>query len=96
MVLATWVTRQLLFNGVVAGLSTALVAVGVVLTFRSTRVINFAVGNMGLPAASIMALLTINYDVGFWLALVVAWSAGRCSRQPSSSLSSDASSAPPG
>jgi ABC-type branched-subunit amino acid transport system ATPase component/ABC-type branched-subunit amino acid transport system permease subunit len=76
MVLAAWFTRQLLFNGVVAGLSTALVAVGVVLTYRSTRVINFAVGNMGLPAAMIMALLAINHDVGFWLALVVALVAG--------------------
>lgn len=76
MVFATWITRQLVFNGVVTGLSTALVAVGVVLTYRSTRVINFAVGNMGLPAAMLMALLTINYGVGFWLALVVSLVAG--------------------
>ena len=72
MVVATWITEQLVFNGVVTGLSSALVALGVVLTYRSTRVINFAVGNMGLPAAVLMALLCINYDIGFWLALAVS------------------------
>lgn len=72
MVLATWITEQLVFNGVVTGLSTALVALGVVLTYRSTRVINFAVGNMGLPAAAVMALLCINYGLGFWPALAVS------------------------
>ena len=76
MVLATWITRQLVFNGAIAGLGTALVALGVVLTYRSTRIINFAAGNMGLPAAALMALLTINYDVGFWLALTVSLIAG--------------------
>ncbi|HEX5947063.1 MAG TPA: ATP-binding cassette domain-containing protein [Acidimicrobiales bacterium] len=72
MVLGTWITQQLVFNGVVTGLSTALVALGVVLTYRSTRVINFAVGNMGLPAAVVMALLCINYGLGFWPALAVS------------------------
>ena len=30
---------------------------GIVLVYRSTRVINFAVGNMGLVGASLLALL---------------------------------------
>lgn len=72
MLLATWITPQLVFNGVVAGLTTALVALGLVLIYRSTKVINFAVGNMGLPAAALMALMTINYDLGFWFSLVVS------------------------
>lgn len=72
MLLATWITDQLVFNGVVTGLSSSLVALGIVLTYRSTRVINFAVGNMGLPAAVVMALLCINYGIGFWLALLVS------------------------
>ncbi len=71
-VLATWITRQVVFDGVVAGLTTALVALGIVLIFRATKVINFAVGNMGLPAASLMALMSINYDLGFWFPLVVS------------------------
>lgn len=69
---AAWFTNQTLFNGVVAGLTTALVALGIVLIFRATQVINFAVGNMGLPAAGLFALMTINYNLGFWPSLVIS------------------------
>ncbi|MCY3633342.1 MAG: ATP-binding cassette domain-containing protein [bacterium] len=68
-VFGTWITQQLAFNGVVNGLVTGLVAMGIVLIYRSTRVINFAVGNMGIISASMMALLVLNYGWGFWLAL---------------------------
>ena len=71
-VLGTWITQQLAFEGVVNGLVTGLVAMGIVLIYRSTRVINFAVGNMGIIAASMMALLTLNYGWGFWLALALS------------------------
>ncbi|MEZ5382010.1 MAG: ATP-binding cassette domain-containing protein [Microthrixaceae bacterium] len=71
-ILATWVTRQTVYNGVVAGLTTALVALGIVLIFRATKVINFAVGNMGLPAAALFALMTINYQLGYWPSLAVS------------------------
>ncbi|WP_420638833.1 ABC transporter permease subunit [Candidatus Poriferisocius sp.] len=71
-VLGTWITQQLAFNGVVNGLVIGLVAMGIVLIYRSTRVINFAVGNMGLIATSMMALLMLNYGWGFWLALALS------------------------
>ena len=70
--IATWITRQVVFNGTVQGLTIALVGLGIVLVFRATKVINFAVGNMGLPAAALMALMMINYELGFWLSLVVS------------------------
>ena len=70
MVIATWITKQLVFNGVVAGLAIGLLAMGIVLVYRSTRVINFAVGNMGLVGASLLALLVVNWDVPFWLAAI--------------------------
>ena len=44
----TLVTRQLVFDGFVSGLVFGLLALGIVLVYRATRVINFAVGNMGL------------------------------------------------
>ena len=69
-VVATWVTSQLVFNGVVSGLVIGLLAMGIVLIYRSTRVINFAVGNMGLVGASLLALLVVEYDVPFWLAAI--------------------------
>ncbi|WP_420435714.1 ABC transporter permease subunit [Candidatus Poriferisocius sp.] len=75
-VLGTWITQQLAFDGVVNGLVTGLVAMGIVLIYRSTRVINFAVGNMGIIAASMMALLMLNYGWGFWLALVLSLALG--------------------
>lgn len=71
-IVATWVTNQVIYSGIVAGLTSALVALGLVLIFRATKVINFAVGNMGLPAAGLLALMVINYDLGFWLSLVVS------------------------
>ena len=67
VVIATWITKQLIFNGVVSGLVIGLLAMGIVLVYRSTRVINFAVGNMGLVGASLLALLVVNWSVPFWL-----------------------------
>jgi ABC-type branched-subunit amino acid transport system ATPase component/ABC-type branched-subunit amino acid transport system permease subunit len=71
-VLATWVTSQLVFDGVVSGLVIGLLAMGIVLVYRATRVINFAVGSMGLVGASLLSLLVVNYDVPFWLAALAA------------------------
>src|SRR5262245_14533120 len=65
------VTNQLLFDGVINGLVIGLLAMGIVLVYRSTRVINFAVGNMGLVGATLLAILTVNYGVPFWLAAIV-------------------------
>ena len=71
-VLAVWTTRQLWFDGVVNGMVLGLLALGVVLVYRSTRVINLAVGNMGLPATGLIALLVINYGFPYWVALPIA------------------------
>ena len=69
---ATWITSQLVFDGVVSGLVIGLLAMGIVLVYRATRVINFAVGSMGLVGASLLSLLVVNYDVPFWLAALAA------------------------
>ena len=53
---ATWFTRQLLFDGLVSGLVFGLLAMGIVLIYRSTRVINFAVGNMGMVGSGLFLL----------------------------------------
>lgn len=72
LLLGAWITRQILFWTVVQGLIFGLLAMGIVLIYRSTRVINFAVGNMGLPGATLFALLLINWNWPFWPALFVA------------------------
>jgi ABC-type branched-subunit amino acid transport system ATPase component/ABC-type branched-subunit amino acid transport system permease subunit len=69
---ATLVTRQLVFDGFVSGLVFGLLALGIVLVYRATRVINFAVGNMGLIGAGLLVLLTVQYGVPYWLSVVVA------------------------
>jgi ABC-type branched-subunit amino acid transport system ATPase component/ABC-type branched-subunit amino acid transport system permease subunit len=64
--------RQVVFIGVVDGLSYGLLALGVVLIYRTSRVINFAVGSMGTLAASVLALAVINWGWGFWPAFALA------------------------
>ena len=65
-------TRGIWYAGLVRGLVTGLLAMGIVLIYRSTKVINFAVGNMGLPGASLFALLVINWGWPFWPALIAS------------------------
>ncbi|MCF2532445.1 branched-chain amino acid ABC transporter permease/ATP-binding protein [Yinghuangia soli] len=69
-------TTQLLFDGAVTGLVIGLLAMGIVLVHRSSRVINFAVANMGLVGSVLFALLVVRYHVPYWAALVVALAAG--------------------
>jgi ABC-type branched-subunit amino acid transport system ATPase component/ABC-type branched-subunit amino acid transport system permease subunit len=76
VLLGAWVTRQILFWTVVQGLVFGLLAMGIVLIYRSTRVINFAVGNMGLPGATLFALLMINWNWPFWPALLLSLAVG--------------------
>jgi ABC-type branched-subunit amino acid transport system ATPase component/ABC-type branched-subunit amino acid transport system permease subunit len=75
-VLAVWTTRQLWFDGLINGMVFGLLALGIVLVYRSTKVINLAVGNMGLPASGLLALLVINYKWPFWIALATAMLVG--------------------
>lgn len=65
-------TSQLLFNGLSTGMVFGLLAMGIVLIYRSTRVINFAVGNMGLPASVLLALMVVNYGFPYWVAFAIA------------------------
>src|SRR5690606_25420569 len=51
------VTWNLVFLGVVGGLISALVAMGLVLVYRASRVINFAVGSMGVPATALFGVM---------------------------------------
>jgi branched-subunit amino acid ABC-type transport system permease component len=72
MMFAAWYTNDLLVSGFVYGLVIGLLAMGIILVYRSTGVINFAVGNMGLPGASLMALMSINYGFPFWASVILA------------------------
>ena len=76
-----FVTRQLVFNGLVNGLLTGLLAMAMVLVYRSTRVINFAVGNIGLIGATLLPLIVLDHGVPYWVALPPACRAAPSSRR---------------
>ena len=58
------------------GLTYGVLAVGLVLIYRSTRVINFAYGEMGAFGAALLAIMVINWDVNFWIALAAVLAVG--------------------
>ena len=66
------VVTQVGFNGVVSGLIVGLLAMGIVLVYRATRVLNFAVGNIGLIGATLLSVLVVRYHVPFWVAAPIA------------------------
>jgi ABC-type branched-subunit amino acid transport system ATPase component/ABC-type branched-subunit amino acid transport system permease subunit len=71
MIAAQWVTSQLVFNGLINGLLVGLLAMAMVLVYRSTRVVNFAVGNIGLIGAALLPRLVLDWDFPYWIAVLV-------------------------
>src|SRR5437588_12899935 len=65
-------TTNLLVIGLVRGLIVSLIAMGIVLVYRSSRVINFAVGDLGVPAAALLALMAGKHHWPYWPALLGA------------------------
>ncbi len=58
--------------GIVFGALNALVTVGLILIYRSTRILNFAQAGLGLTAMMLYLLLASVWHWNFWLALVAA------------------------
>ncbi len=71
MIATQWLTPQLVFNGAVSGALIGLLAMAMVLVYRSTRVVNFAVGNIGLVGATLLPLLVLDYGFPYWVGLAV-------------------------
>ena len=76
MLLSSVFTANLLFIGLVRGLIIALIAMGIVLVYRSSRVINFAVGDLGVPSAALMAVMVTKHHWPYWPALLAALAIG--------------------
>ncbi len=74
--LAITLTSQIVYLGVIDGLLIGLLALGVVLIYRASGVINFAVGSLGVLSASLLALLVLTYGWPFWPAAIVSVVAG--------------------
>ncbi len=71
MTIATIVTLSGLVKGVVNGATIALVAIGLVLVYRSSRVINFAAGAIGLPATALLGYMVARQGLPYWPSLIV-------------------------
>ncbi len=62
---------QLVINGLVVGSVYALVALGFVIIFKSTSVVNFAQGEFLLLGAYISLAVVGQFNVPFWIALTI-------------------------
>ena len=62
--------------GALTGVTYGLLAVGLVLIYRTSKVINFAQGQMGIFGVAVMGLLAHNYHFPYYLALLPALAAG--------------------
>jgi branched-subunit amino acid ABC-type transport system permease component len=66
------VTGPSLALGAITGMTYGIVAVGLVLVYRSSRIINFAQGAIGAFGAAIAGVAVVEWNVNYWLALPVA------------------------
>ncbi len=63
---------QLLFTGIGIGAVYALVALGFVLIFRATNVVNFAQGEFSMVAAFLMVVFAVDLGWPYWLSFLLA------------------------
>jgi ABC-type branched-subunit amino acid transport system ATPase component/ABC-type branched-subunit amino acid transport system permease subunit len=64
------VTSGLVALGVISGMTYGLLAVGLVLAHRSSKVINFAHGEIGAFGAAVCGLLVVRFGLPYFVALV--------------------------
>jgi ABC-type branched-subunit amino acid transport system permease subunit len=66
---------DLFLLGLVLGMANALLAVGLVLVYMSSRILNFAHGEIGAFAVAMMLMLTGRFHWGYWPSLLAALAA---------------------
>jgi branched-chain amino acid transport system permease protein len=65
------IALQLLFTGLGIGSIYALVALGFVLIFRATNVVNFAQGDFAMLGAFAMVILAVELGFSYWLSILI-------------------------
>jgi branched-chain amino acid transport system permease protein len=65
------IALQLLFTGLGVGSIYALVALGFVLIYRATNVVNFAQGDFAMLGAFAMVVLCIDLGLPYWAGLLI-------------------------
>ena len=76
LVLAFEVPAQVLLSGAMRGFGIGVFAVGIILIFRSCKVINFALGELGALCAAVFVRLVVNWHWNFYLALLFTMAGG--------------------
>jgi ABC-type branched-subunit amino acid transport system ATPase component/ABC-type branched-subunit amino acid transport system permease subunit len=66
------ITAQYVFRGFIEGLTYGMVALGLVLIYKASGVVNFAQGQFGAFGALLMTILSFNYGVPIGLGLPIA------------------------
>jgi branched-chain amino acid transport system permease protein len=66
---------QLLFTGLGVGSIYALVALGFVLIFRATNVVNFAQGDFAMLGGFAMVVCAVDLELTYWLSILIALAA---------------------
>ncbi len=65
-------TMPIIVQGLVTGMAYGLLAVGLVLVYRSNKVINFAHGEIGAFGAAVFGVAVVQWGVPYWVALPFA------------------------
>ena len=60
---------EILTLGLVTGLTYGVLGLGLTLVYRSTRILNFAHGEIGALPAALIPILVLNADLPYWLVL---------------------------
>jgi ABC-type branched-subunit amino acid transport system ATPase component/branched-subunit amino acid ABC-type transport system permease component len=66
------VSADVVVLGVVTGMVYGVLAVGLVLVYRSSRIINFAHGEIGAFGAALLGAATLRWHVPYWAAFALA------------------------
>lgn len=61
-----------LLLGAITGMTYGILAVGLILIYRSNRIINFAHGEIGAFAAALLGVTVTRWDVPYWVAFPIA------------------------
>src|SRR5579862_3023055 len=63
---------ETIVQGAITGMTYGLLGVGLVLIYRSNRIINFAHGNIGAFGAAFFAVAAVKWHLPYWIAFVLA------------------------
>jgi ABC-type branched-subunit amino acid transport system ATPase component/ABC-type branched-subunit amino acid transport system permease subunit len=71
-----FVPTEVVVSGIITGLTYGLMAVGIILVYRSSRVINLALAAMGGLGAAVLARLVINQHLSYWASFAIVGAVG--------------------